>query len=89
MADVTKGKSDVKFYPELWIRKEGMHIFGVGRCWEHVVGTTAIDESKTIIDVANVDKRVDYIVAAVREDERDIPVPIGRSRQCLTCLRLD
>jgi hypothetical protein len=78
VTDISKGQPNMKFAPELWVRKEGMHNFGTGRCWEYVVGTTAIDESKTIIDVVNVVNRVDYIVAAVREDEKDIPVPIGR-----------
>jgi hypothetical protein len=78
VADVSNRQPGRIFAPELWVRKEGMHRFGTGRCWEYVGGTAAIDESKTIIDVVNVANRVDYIVAAVREDERDIPVPIGK-----------
>jgi hypothetical protein len=68
------------FEPDLWIRKEGGHTVttGTGCCWEYAGGTTFIDKSRTIIDFVNITGRFDYIVAAVREDGKDIPVPIGR-----------
>jgi hypothetical protein len=77
--DVSNAHPDMEFSPELWVRKRGTDGFNGGHRWEHVVGTNVIAESKTIIDVVNVANRVDYIVAVVREAERDIAVPIGKA----------
>lgn len=66
------------FNPELWLRRHGSHSFGgEGICWEYVKGTDPIKPGEKTIDVINVARRIDYIVAAVHEDGKEIPVPIG------------
>ena len=72
---------DREFIPDLWSRLENRNEESENRLqWEYLPGPAMIGESVTTLDFVNIAGRGEYIVASVKEDHLEIPVPIG------TCL---
>lgn len=73
----SKRDPNLDFEPELWVRDDNGQPWGSHRCWMYVEGTDRIDSSRPAIDIVNVANRKDYVVLAVNEGEKEIPIPIS------------
>lgn len=84
-----KGKGKEKevegFSPDVWIRRNGGHPWGTGRCWEYVDLGRDVDKKNCTVDIVNtsiMDKAKDYTVLAWNvgsEGDDIVPLPISES----------
>jgi hypothetical protein len=71
-----------KVVPEVWIRRDGVHPWGSGRCWTYANLGDGVDHSTNKLDIVNAadfeDKKQDYMVLVWNEQDVEIPLPLGQ-----------
>lgn len=82
-AHVHTSENNPGIVPEVWIRQDGCHPWGSGRCWKHAKLSHKIDRMNIIVDGVNVNYipnmrgTSNYMVVALNENGVEIPFPLG------------